>query len=322
MTQSGTTNPKCTIVIRAYNEANHIGKLFDGISRQTVKDVQVILVDSGSTDGTPKLAGEYGAQVVSIEPHEFTFGRALNLGIQQARSDNVVICSAHVFPVYQDWIESLIKPLSNPKVAVTYGKQRGGSSNKFSEKQIFENWYPDTSAVQQSHPFCNNANAAIQRRLWEQHPYDENLPGLEDLAWARWAHDQGFLVNYVAEAEITHVHNESWQGIEHRYRREAMAFKQIYPFENFRLADLFHLFFRNSANDWKAAKKLGQWKMYWFDILRFRWLQFVGTYRGYHQSPNLTWKLKQTFYYPHLDLDKQGAGTSTPRQPINYSERK
>lgn len=310
--------PECSIVIRAYNEEAHIGKLLDGIKKQTVKDVQIILVDSGSKDRTPAIAQRKNAEIVHIQPHEFTFGRALNIGIRHAKAEKVVICSAHVFPVYPDWLESLIAPLSDPKVAITYGKQRGGESNKFSEKQIFKHWYPNRSSKEQSYPFCNNANAAIQRKLWENHPYNENLPGLEDLAWARWAHDQGFKVNYVAEAEIIHVHQETWRGIETRYRREAMAFKQIYPFETFRLLDLFRLFFQNTVNDWKTAKKQHCWRSVWLQVVQFRWLQFVGTYRGYHQSPKLTWKLKQTFYYPQNEIFKKIDEEQRSREPIDY----
>ena len=42
----------CSILIRGYNEEEHIGRLLSGILQQTVKDVQIILVDSGSTDAT------------------------------------------------------------------------------------------------------------------------------------------------------------------------------------------------------------------------------------------------------------------------------
>ena len=42
----------CSIVIRAYNEEKHIGRLLEGIKQQTLKDVEIILVDSGSTDRT------------------------------------------------------------------------------------------------------------------------------------------------------------------------------------------------------------------------------------------------------------------------------
>ncbi|RME05773.1 MAG: glycosyltransferase, partial [Anaerolineae bacterium] len=46
-------DPSVSVVVRAYNEAKHIGRLLTGIARQTLDDVEVIVVDSGSTDATP-----------------------------------------------------------------------------------------------------------------------------------------------------------------------------------------------------------------------------------------------------------------------------
>src|SRR5215207_9077186 len=96
----------CSIVIRAYNEQNHIGRLLEGIRHQTLKDVEVILVDSGSTDSTIEIAELFGARVVSIPPEEFSFGRSLNYGVQEATHEFIVIASAHVYPVYPDWLAS------------------------------------------------------------------------------------------------------------------------------------------------------------------------------------------------------------------------
>ena len=77
----------CSIVIRAYNEEKHIGRLLDGIRQQTLKDVEIILVDSGSTDGTVSVAESFGARIVRIAPQEFTFGRSLNFGIRKRRAN-------------------------------------------------------------------------------------------------------------------------------------------------------------------------------------------------------------------------------------------
>ena len=109
---------KCSIVIRAYNEEAHIGRLLKGISQQTYGDVETILVDSGSTDRTVEIAEEYGVQIVHISPEEFTFGRSLNRGIQAAQGEFIVIVSAHCYPVYPDWLEHLLVPFENPQVAV------------------------------------------------------------------------------------------------------------------------------------------------------------------------------------------------------------
>ncbi len=95
----------CSIVIRAYNEEKHIGRLLEGIRQQTIKDVEIILVDSGSTDRTVSVAEVFGAQIVRIPSAEFTFGRSLNFGIQEATRELIVIASAHVYPVYPDWLE-------------------------------------------------------------------------------------------------------------------------------------------------------------------------------------------------------------------------
>jgi glycosyltransferase involved in cell wall biosynthesis len=64
----------CSIVIRCYNEEKHIGRLLEGILQQTVKDVEVILVDSGSTDATVAIAQSiYPIKLISIKPEEFSF---------------------------------------------------------------------------------------------------------------------------------------------------------------------------------------------------------------------------------------------------------
>jgi len=67
--------PDVSIIIRAFNEERHIGRLLDGIRQQTVQNAQIILVDSGSTDRTVAIAQAGGAEVVRISPQEFTFGR-------------------------------------------------------------------------------------------------------------------------------------------------------------------------------------------------------------------------------------------------------
>ncbi|MCC6259280.1 MAG: glycosyltransferase, partial [Anaerolineales bacterium] len=71
----------CSLIIRAYNEEKHLGRLLAGIKQQTLRDVEIILVDSGSTDATVSIAESFGAKVVKIASAEFTFGRSLNYGI-------------------------------------------------------------------------------------------------------------------------------------------------------------------------------------------------------------------------------------------------
>jgi hypothetical protein len=204
-------------------------------------------------------------------------------------------------------------------VGLAYGKQRGGSTTRFPEHQIFARWFPDQSRIQASNPFCNNANAAIRRDLWEVHHYDETLSGLEDLEWAHWAIDQGHQVAYVAEAEIVHLHEDTPAGVYNRYRREAMAFKRIFPQEQFGFLNFSQLFFSNLVSDLRIARRDRRMAQEFSTILWFRYMQFWGTYRGYQQSGPLTQELRQTFYYPG-STSEQFVAESRNIKPIQYED--
>jgi rhamnosyltransferase len=308
---------QCSVVIRAYNEAQHLGRLMEGLAHQSVKDIQLVLVDSGSTDATVKIAQDFGATIVHIAPEDFSFGRSLNLGLRAATREYVVIASAHVHPVYPDWLEYLLRPLEDDSVAVIYGKQRGGATSRFSESQIFRQWYPDEDLSTQESPFCNNANAAIRRSLWERHPYDEDLTGLEDVAWAKWAQAQGYRVQYAARAEIIHTHNEQPRRVLDRYRREAMAFKRIFPEAHFNVYDLARLTTTSILSDLVHGISQGGLGRDPFSIFWFRVLQYWGTYQGYRHSSPVTRQLRETFYYPR-GLGSGGQPKRADVEPIDY----
>lgn len=311
-------NPRCSIVIRCLNEEQHIARLLDGIMRQTIKEVEIIVVDSGSTDQTLSIASKYPTQIVSIAPSDFSFGRSLNLGCHQATSDLIVLASAHIYPVYRNWLEQLLAPFDQEAIALVYGKQRGDENTKYSEHQIFHQWFPDQSHMDQDHPFCNNANIAIRRSLWQQIPYDEALTGLEDIDWARRVKVLGHKIAYAADAEINHVHDEHLSQIYHRYCREAMAMKRIFPHERFGLLHFLRLFTTNVISDYiHAIQDRLLWR-HWNDILTFRLMQFWGTYRGFAQVGPIGAALRRRLYYPkrrHSPAPSKPGGAA-----INYDQ--
>ena len=308
----------CSVVIRAYNEGKHIARLLEGIKQQTLKEVEVILVDSGSTDETVSIAESYGAKIVHITPEEFTFGRSLNYGVRAARGKFIVNVSAHCYPLYPDWLEQLIKPFENENLAVSYGKQRGGETNWYSEHQFFKQYFPDISQPRQGHPYSHNANAAIRRSLWEKNPYNEQLTGLEDLAWSSWAMAQGYDIAYTAEAEIIHLHDEKPAQVHNRYRREAIAMKEILPQSHFSLWNFIRLWLSSTYSDLLQAKREQVLNKNWQSILWFRFLQYLGTYQGYNYSGKIDAQLHQRFYYPPGILSEKSPAPR-PVEPIKYN---
>ena len=306
--------PRCSIVIRSFNEEKHIGRLLEAIQTQTLQDVETVLVDSGSTDHTLAIAANFPVQVHHIEPKEFTFGRSLNKGIATTRGQIVVLVSAHVYPMQDDWLEALLAPFEDSKIAISYGKQRGAEGSKFSEKQHFRNWFPDESDADQARAYANNANAAIRRSLWEQNPYNEELTGLEDIAWASWARGQGHKIAYVAEAGVLHAHDESAAQIINRHRREAIALKQILPKSRFTLRNFLSLTTRNIFSDFAAAHREKRLLPELIAIKRFRALQYWGTYLGYRQRGEVSPELRQVFYYPPSSLAVQNGATGKDKK--------
>ncbi len=313
---------EASIIIRCYNEERHIGRLLEGIAQQTLKAVEIIVVDSGSSDGTLKVVSRYPARVLHISPRRFSFGRSLNLGCSQARGRFLVLASAHVYPVFDDWLERLLEPLRrDPELALVYGKQRGVENSRLSERRVFEQWFPDSSCPRQGHPFCNNANAALRRRLWQEIPYDEELTGLEDIDWARRAQARGYAIAYCAEAEVKHLHRESWPQVFKRYQREALALGRIFPESRLGLRQTLGLWARNLAGDLAQARREGALAAHLGPVLAFRSMQFFGAYRGFRHRGPLDSHLLRTFYYPRAGHQRDPSPPPTTGTPIRYPRR-
>jgi glycosyltransferase involved in cell wall biosynthesis len=307
-----------SVVIRCFNEERHIGTLLDRIARQTLRDHEVVVVDSGSTDDTLRIVQQFPARIVPIRPDDFTFGYSLNRGCERAVGEYVVIASAHVVPCSDTWLEQLVAPFADPSVALVYGRQQGHETSKFSERQLFAKQFPQQSNWNQRTPFCNNANAAIRRALWVGHPYDESLSGLEDLAWAKWCLEQGHRIAYNADAAVVHIHEERPQQIRRRYMREALAFRRIFPDSHVTVGEFVSLLASSVVADLLAALRQGQLSRHAASILMFRTMQYWGTFRGMNYRSPLTHELIMQFYYPRPARHPEASPDSQTRMEVSY----
>jgi glycosyltransferase involved in cell wall biosynthesis len=316
--------PSVSVIVRCFNEARHIGRLLTGILEQSLRGVEIVVVDSGSTDGTLEVVARYPTRVVRIRPQDFSFGHALNVGCAASTGELLVLASAHVYPVRTDWLERLLAPFEDRRVGLVYGKQQGDHQTRYSEHQVFARWFPDERDWDQAHFFCNNANAALRRSLWAALRYDETLTGLEDLDMGKRLKDAGHRIAYEPAAAIVHVHEEGYRQILNRYRREAIALKRITPHEHFRLWDFLRLFPANVVADYFHAWHDGALLRNLLDIPLFRLMQHWGAYTGSHQRGPVSESLKQRFYYPkglrraHRP-DRARAGEEPGGSLIDYS---
>ena len=222
--------PKVSVIIRAKNEARYLGETLEAIQGQRLQDFEVILVDSGSTDSTVAVAEGYGARIVHIDPRDFTYGRALNLGISHSQGQLLVSLSAHATPETDEWLASLVSGFRYAGVAGVYGRHIPRSNASFFELlgMRLTGITSKETRIQRDRARFSNANGAIRRTLWEKAPFNEHLPGAEDIEWARQMQRQGYSIVYEPRAAVYHSHGESLPRLLHRQLHDQPVILRAY----------------------------------------------------------------------------------------------
>ncbi|MCG9737538.1 glycosyltransferase family 2 protein [Shewanella insulae] len=294
-----------SVVIRTLNEEKHLEELLEAIKAQDQSEfnIETVIIDSGSTDRTLEIAEQYGCRITYIKKEEFTFGKSLNDGCEFANGDYLVFVSGHCIPVDCYWIRNLVRPLVT-KCSYTYGRQLGRDTTKFSERQLFDKYFPNVSRIPQVGFFCNNANSAIRRDDWLAHRFNEELTGCEDMYLAKLLVDSGKKIGYVAEAPVYHIHDETWEKVKIRYEREAIALQQIMPQVQLSLIDMITYITVGIVKDIRNAYSKGVLYKEVKSIVLFRAVQYYGAYVGNKNHRKLSQRMKYKYFYPRVtDMD-------------------
>lgn len=213
--------PGVSVIIRTKNEAKCLGKVLQKLRGQVYDgSVETILVDSGSTDGTVSIAERHGCRIVPMKPGEFSFGRALNVGIEAAGGEIMIHLSGHSVPERTDYLSRMVEPFSDAEVAAAYGRDIPWPEACPSQAKDILNHFPDT--WMDGNKF-SNANAAVRKSLWASVRFDEALPACEDVLWARSVMGRGCKIVYVPKATVFHSHTSSLKYIFTRYLKERRA---------------------------------------------------------------------------------------------------
>lgn len=288
-----------SIIIRTYNEEKYLADLLESINLQIVNNlrIEVIVVDSGSTDRTLQIATKFNCKIAHITKDEFTFGRSLNLGCRISCGEILVFISGHCIPVNKFWLDKLVSCLSKD-IPYVYGGQVGTKNSRFSECRIFEKYYPESEKLIQEGFFSNNANSALYKSIWDEYKFNELITGLEDMELAKRLFYNGYRIGYVSEAKVYHIHSETWSQIKNRFEREAMALKEIMPEIQLSYFDFLKFLFLAIFLDLKNALKAKVFCRLFFDIISYRSAQFIGVYNGNHINRYTAKLKKQEYYYP------------------------
>jgi rhamnosyltransferase len=205
-----------SVIVRAKDEAASIGRLLDLVRAQD-HSAELIVVDSGSTDGTPAIARARGADVISIPAETFTFGGALNTGCAAAQGELLVALSAHAFPPDRGWLARLLAPFEDPRVACAAGDRYAPDGGPLTERVV-----QDAELLRRRPRWgYTNAAGAFRAELWRQLPFRADLPGTEDKAWAHHWIERGYVCVIDPAFAVEHDHtHDSLRAQFVRSRRE------------------------------------------------------------------------------------------------------
>lgn len=168
-----------SVIVRAKDEVAKIEQALTSVRQQTVS-AELIVVDSGSTDGTLAIAHRLADRVIEIPPERFTYGYSLNVGASAATAPLHVALSAHCQLPRTDWLATAADHYRRADVAATHGVNHSPGGGALAE--VF---YQDYD-FQYAHPYWGFSNHASSWRagVWERFPFDEQLPAAEDKEWA------------------------------------------------------------------------------------------------------------------------------------------
>ena len=200
------------VIIRTLNESELIGRCLETLQRQQGNfNLDVVVVDSGSTDSTIEIARSFGCRVLELPPGEFDYSKALNVGIGAAAGELVVSLSAHAIPVDDRWLEAMARPFAAPEVAGVASRQVPWPDAPWQEVHRLQHQFGETDRVYSRSSadsvVFSNAASMIRRSVWRDEPF--TLPAAEDLEWARRVIASGSSIVYQADAVVYHSHSEN-----------------------------------------------------------------------------------------------------------------
>lgn len=189
-----------SIVIRTLNSAATLPQVLARLPR--CPEDEVIMVDSGSTDGTLAIAREIKAKLVEIPAREFTYGKSLNLGFAAARNDWVLSLSSHCIPKPPDLLGIYRQSISRlpGSTAAAVGPMLYSDLDSILPTGITH--YVGDDFEGGFGIGAGNPNCLYRRAIWQTRPFDEKAEASEDYEWYVWAIRNGWSLAVIHSAAV------------------------------------------------------------------------------------------------------------------------
>jgi rhamnosyltransferase len=228
-----------SVVIPVKNGGERIRRCLEAIRAQVIADeVEIIAVDSGSTDGTQTLVRSFGGLVEEIEARDFNHGETRNLGARLAQGEIVVFTVDDALPVGTDWLEQLVAPLRKKgELAGTYARQVAYDDAPAHQHFYIDYRYGAEPRLQRasgpqdltvSNVLFSNVSSAVKRSLLLEFPFASDIVIAEDLEWSARVLLAGHAIAYVPDSVVRHSHAYTLLDAVKRYFDQGAAAERSY----------------------------------------------------------------------------------------------
>jgi glycosyltransferase involved in cell wall biosynthesis len=229
---NAATDPLVTVCIPTFNGEPYLAEVLHAVfSQQTGFRFEVLVIDSGSHDGTLGIVGRTEARLVRIPNEEFGHGRTRNLAVELAGGAFAVFLTQDATPASDRWLEHLVAPLLEDRtVGASYGphipRPDADPKTRKDQTEFFAGMGPpDRPTIHRAGDivFFSDVNSCIRKETWRRVPF-RDLPYAEDQAFGKDLLDSGGAKAFAPMAAVVHSHSfpvgqyfqrmfDEWMGI-------------------------------------------------------------------------------------------------------------
>ncbi len=219
--------PRVSLFLPTWNAGPEFPEIFRRMKSQELdRSYEILVIDSGSSDGTVEFLERQGIRVIRIPNHEFNHGLTRNRGIQEARGDIVVLATQDAWPDDEHWMQRLVDCYQDEQVAGAYSRQLPRPDASPFIKDRLANWAaakdePRVQYVKSQEEFealapleqlgrvaFDNVSSSVRRSVAMEIPFRQRQFG-EDLDWGHRVVLAGHKVVFEPRSKVIHSHNNS-----------------------------------------------------------------------------------------------------------------
>jgi rhamnosyltransferase len=231
-------NGQASILLLTFNGEKYLSQVLEMVRRQKVQPLEIIAIDSGSTDGTQEILRQDGVKLETIPQSDFHHAATRNAACRVAAGRFVVFLTQDATPADSCWLECLLRPFYQyEKVAGVFSRQAPRPGSDLLEAADLHSYFRSVRQVRTLPPSeeyfrahiwdfiqFSNASAAYERTLLLANPFRETIPMGEDQEWAKRMLESGHAIVYEPESLVLHSHEHSLAQKRKRHREMGRAF--------------------------------------------------------------------------------------------------